>query len=44
MFFLALFNFYVWCLVYLNWPTELTDMISLDEVEMEIRFSRENND
>ena len=43
MFFIALFNIYVWSLVYLNWPTELTEMINLEEFEMEIRFSRQDN-
>ena len=41
MFFIALFNLYVWSLIYLNWPTEINEMLALgEEIEMEIRLSR----
>ena len=41
IFFQAFFNLYVWTLIYLNWPTEVNEMIHLrEEIEMEIRFSR----
>lgn len=42
MFFIALFNIYVWSLIYLNWPTEISELVNLEEIEMEIRFPREN--
>jgi hypothetical protein len=42
MFFIALFNIYVWSLIYLNWPTEINELVNLEEIEMEIRFPREN--
>lgn len=45
MFFLAIFNFYVWSLIYLNWPVVVADMIRLgEEIEMEIKFSRNENE
>jgi hypothetical protein len=43
MFFIALFNIYVWSLIYLNWPAETSEMVSLrEEIEMEVRFERSN--
>jgi hypothetical protein len=35
MFFIALFNIYVYTLVYLNWPSEMFESVTLEEeVEM----------
>lgn len=43
MFFIALFNIYIFALVYLNWPSEMTDVvITLDE-EIEMRDGNINS-
>jgi hypothetical protein len=47
MFFIALFNVYVYTLVYLNWPVELFESVTLEEeIEMQGRniYSIDGND
>lgn len=42
MFFLALFNMYVYVLLYFNWPTQgQSDLQTDDEIEMRAKFEKD---